>query len=56
MRSTAATRRGTAIYCLVDGRIAEEWGYFDLRGLLRQLGADVASWQGEVAAHAGAEG
>jgi steroid delta-isomerase-like uncharacterized protein len=50
------TRRGTAIYCLVDGRIAEEWGYFDLRGLLRQLGADVASWQGEVAAHAGAEG
>ena len=49
------TRRGTAIYCLVDGRIAEEWGYFDLRGLLRQLGADAASWQGEVAVNAGAE-
>jgi predicted ester cyclase len=34
------TRRGTAIYCLVDGRIAEEWGHFDLRGLLRQLAYD----------------
>ena len=31
------TRRGTAIYCLVDGQIADEWGHFDLRGLLRQL-------------------
>ena len=32
-------RRGTAIYCLVDGQIAEEWGHFDLRGMMRQLQA-----------------
>ncbi len=36
------TRRGTAIYCLVDGQIAEEWGHFDLRGMMRQLRAVAA--------------
>ena len=35
-------RRGTAIYCLVEGQIAEEWGHFDLRGMMRQLRAVAA--------------
>ena len=50
-----ATRRGTAIYCLAGGRIAEEWGHFDLRGLLRQL-ADGGAPSAAAAAVAEAAG